>query len=107
MSCTLFLLYRKRLSSTTRRRPSRAPARSRFLWLCVKRRPCSQLGTNSGQSAGSVSHPDAKTIENEYVPDESAPPIEYEPPYSIDFVAHLHGGCYPEHITPTFLAAVR
>lgn len=26
--------------------------------------------------------------------DEPIPPIEYEPPYSLDFLAHLHGECY-------------
>ncbi|RIT48809.1 hypothetical protein D2E80_11935 [Mycobacteroides abscessus] len=39
--------------------------------------------------------------------DEPRPPVEFCPPYSLDFVAHLHGGCYPDAITPGFLAAVR
>ncbi|SHT79403.1 Uncharacterised protein [Mycobacteroides abscessus subsp. abscessus] len=38
--------------------------------------------------------------------DELLPPIELRPPYSLDFVAHLHGGCYPDDITPLLLAAV-
>lgn len=35
------------------------------------------------------------------------PPIEYGPPYSMDFVAHLHGGCYLAAVTPMLLRAVR
>jgi hypothetical protein len=29
------------------------------------------------------------------------------PPYSVDFVAHLHGGCYPDAVTDGLLTAVR
>lgn len=39
--------------------------------------------------------------------DHPIPPIEWSPPYSLDFIAHLHGGCYPEDVTPNLLAAVR
>jgi len=35
------------------------------------------------------------------------PPIEYAPPFSLDFVAHLHGGCYPPDVTPLLLRAVQ
>jgi len=35
------------------------------------------------------------------------PPIEYGPPFSLDFVAHLHGGCYPADVTPLLLRAVQ
>lgn len=38
---------------------------------------------------------------------EPLPPIEHHPPYSLEFVAHLHGGCYGEDFTPQLLAAVR
>lgn len=38
---------------------------------------------------------------------ESIPPPEHAPPYSLDFVSHLHGGCYPANITPALLHAVR
>lgn len=39
--------------------------------------------------------------------DQSIPPIEREPPYSMDFIAHLHGGCYPDAISRLLVAAVR
>ncbi|MDM2096403.1 hypothetical protein PP348_20220 [Mycobacteroides abscessus] len=39
--------------------------------------------------------------------DEPLPPIEYEPPYSLNFVAHLDAGCYPDDLTPELLAGVR
>lgn len=45
--------------------------------------------------------------ENELVSQEQTPPIEYEPPYSMDFVSHLDAGCYPDEITPRLLTAVR
>lgn len=35
------------------------------------------------------------------------PPIEHQPPHSVDFVAHLHGGSYPYAVTAELLAAVR
>lgn len=35
------------------------------------------------------------------------PPIEFWPSYSIGFVAHLHGGCFAETLTPQLSAAVR
>ncbi|ORA10960.1 hypothetical protein [Mycobacterium arosiense] len=35
------------------------------------------------------------------------PPIEYSPPYSMDFVSHLDAGCYPDGVTQQLLAAVR
>jgi hypothetical protein len=35
------------------------------------------------------------------------PPIEYAPPFSFDFVAHLCGGCYPADVTPLLLRAVQ
>jgi hypothetical protein len=38
--------------------------------------------------------------------DEGIPGIEWAPPYSPDFVAHLHGGCYPADVTPALLYAV-
>ncbi|MBE5471747.1 hypothetical protein [Mycobacteroides abscessus] len=38
--------------------------------------------------------------------DELLPPIELMPPYSLDFIAHLHGGCYPRHTTEHLLLAV-
>lgn len=34
------------------------------------------------------------------------PPIEYQPPYSLDFVAHLDAGCYPDALSLELLAAV-
>lgn len=34
------------------------------------------------------------------------PPIEHHPPYSVDFVACLDAGCYPDSVTPDLLAAV-
>lgn len=34
------------------------------------------------------------------------PPIEYHPPYSLDFVAHLDADCYPGEITAELLAEV-
>lgn len=37
----------------------------------------------------------------------SVPPVEYSPPYTMNFVAHLSGGCYPADITPALLSAVR
>lgn len=37
----------------------------------------------------------------------SVPPVEYSPPYTMNFVAHLSGGCYPADITPALLRAVR
>lgn len=39
--------------------------------------------------------------------DDLIPPIEYEPPYSLEFVSHLHGSCYGDDVTPSLLAAVR
>ncbi|WP_255784566.1 hypothetical protein [Mycobacteroides abscessus] len=39
--------------------------------------------------------------------DEPLPSIEYCPPYSLDFVAHLHGGCYSEDIMAKLLTEVR
>ena len=44
--------------------------------------------------------------ENGGVRDEPIPPIEYAPPYSMDFVAHLDAG-YPNDVTRDLLAAVR
>jgi hypothetical protein len=38
---------------------------------------------------------------------DAIPPIECVPPYSIDFVTHLHGGCYSGDVTPSLLSAVR
>lgn len=38
---------------------------------------------------------------------DALPPVEYGPPYSMDFVAHLHGGCYDTDLTPSLLEAVR
>jgi hypothetical protein len=35
------------------------------------------------------------------------PPIEFQPPYSLDFVAHLHGGCYSADVTPMLLRSVQ
>ncbi len=37
---------------------------------------------------------------------EPLPAIEHAPPYSLEFIAHLHGGCYDDDITPQLLAAV-
>lgn len=31
--------------------------------------------------------------QNQTVDDDLIPPIEYEPPYSLEFVSHLHGSC--------------
>jgi hypothetical protein len=39
--------------------------------------------------------------------DAPIPPIEYEPPFSVDFVSHLDAGCYPDNVTQDLLAAVR
>ncbi|WP_421874646.1 hypothetical protein [Mycolicibacterium wolinskyi] len=38
--------------------------------------------------------------------DQPIPPIEFEPPYSMDFVSHLDAGCYPDEIMAERLAAV-
>ena len=38
--------------------------------------------------------------------DEPILPIKYEPPYSIDFVAHLRAGCYPDALASELLAAI-
>lgn len=38
--------------------------------------------------------------------DDPLPPVEFGPPYSLDFVAHLHGGCYSDAVSPGLLAAV-
>ncbi|WP_074355653.1 hypothetical protein [Mycobacteroides abscessus] len=38
---------------------------------------------------------------------DAIPPVEFEPPYSVDFVAHLHGGCYPDALASDLLAGVR
>ena len=38
--------------------------------------------------------------------DEPLPAVEPAPPYSLEFIAHLHGGCYDDDITPQLLAAV-
>jgi hypothetical protein len=35
------------------------------------------------------------------------PAIEWSPPFTMDFVAHLAGGCYPDDVTPALLRAVR
>jgi hypothetical protein len=35
------------------------------------------------------------------------PPVEHRPPYSFDFIAHLHGGCYPDDVAPMLLRAVQ
>jgi hypothetical protein len=54
--------------------------------------------------------PRTKTIgvaENKGMTDEPIPPVEWSPPYSLDFVAHLEGGCYPTDITDTLMSAVR
>lgn len=39
--------------------------------------------------------------------DESPPAVEHAPPYSLEFVAHLHGGCYSADITPQLIAGVK
>lgn len=39
--------------------------------------------------------------------DDDPPSIEHHPPYSPEFVAHLHAGCYPDDLTPALLALVR
>jgi hypothetical protein len=39
--------------------------------------------------------------------DEPIPPFEWSPPYSLEFVAHLEAGCYPDDVTPRLMAAVR
>lgn len=38
---------------------------------------------------------------------EPLPPIEYSPPFTMAFVAHLQGGCYAEDIASRLLEAVR
>lgn len=38
--------------------------------------------------------------------DPPIPPIEYHPPYSLDFVSHLDAGCYPDEVTEKLLAEV-
>lgn len=38
--------------------------------------------------------------------DDALPPIELAPPYSLDFVAHLDAGCYPDDLSDALLAAV-
>lgn len=38
--------------------------------------------------------------------DEPLPPLELHPPYSLDFIAYLHGGCYPRDTTEQLLLAV-
>jgi hypothetical protein len=38
--------------------------------------------------------------------DQPIPPIEYRPPYSLDFVSHLDAGCYPDEMTAELLAQV-
>jgi len=38
---------------------------------------------------------------------DAPPPIEYVPPYSLDFIAHLHDGCYSAQATPMLLQAVQ
>ena len=38
---------------------------------------------------------------------EPLPPIESSAPYSLDFVAHLHGGCYPNDVSPQLIEAVK
>jgi hypothetical protein len=45
--------------------------------------------------------------ENEAVAHAAIPAIECAPPYSFDFITHLHGGCYSGHTTPALLRAVR
>jgi hypothetical protein len=35
------------------------------------------------------------------------PPIEYGPPFSLDFVAHLHGYRYPADVAPLLMRAVQ
>jgi hypothetical protein len=37
--------------------------------------------------------------------DEPLPAIEQAPPYTLEFIAHLHGECYGDDITPQLLAA--
>lgn len=44
--------------------------------------------------------------ENGSMTDPPVPPVEYHPPYSLDFVAHLDAGCYPDEIAAELLAAV-
>lgn len=39
--------------------------------------------------------------------DDPVPPIQQGPPYSLDFVAHLHGRCYGDNVTPHLLTAVK
>jgi hypothetical protein len=34
------------------------------------------------------------------------PAIDFEPPYSLDFLAHLHGGCYPPDVTARLLEGI-
>lgn len=45
--------------------------------------------------------------DNRSMPDEPVPPIELAPPYSMEFVAHLHAGCYAEGISRQLIRAVR
>jgi len=35
------------------------------------------------------------------------PAIQYEPPYSLDFVSHLDAGCYPAELTYQLMATLR
>lgn len=39
--------------------------------------------------------------------DNILPPIEHSPPFSMAFVAHLHGGCYPSDVATQLTAVVR
>lgn len=38
--------------------------------------------------------------------DAPIPPVELSPPYSLEFVAHLEAGCYPDDVTPELMAVV-
>lgn len=54
-----------------------------------------------------VNCPMVQNMDNGVVTDEPLPPTEYGPPYSLDFVAHLHAGCYSGSETPSLMEAVR
>jgi hypothetical protein len=49
----------------------------------------------------------AGITDNELVDEELLPPVETAPPYTRDFIAHLHGDCYPADVTSRVLPEVR
>lgn len=61
-----------------------------------------------GASVRKLPHTAEGTVpDNRTMPTGPLPPIEHEPPYSMEFVSHLHAGCYAASPTAAHMQAVR